>query len=611
MKLAIAQTGSIPGDFAFNVEHMLGIARRAATRSVDLLLFPTTVLSGAYPTGLVENRAYVLALLDAVRAFAHDTPVLAAVPAYLQDAEGCYTEVFLCGDGAAVPLRRREAARPDLSAAGPAGATAKAVVRGSSVSFLTNDTPTAPEDLVSDVAVVYAPVPYAYDDPSTLGVYGLGEGIVTGGVGGDATSVVVVQGVGGYDDVVLAGGSYAVDVFGNVAAAGPLFEEDLVTFDTENPAPAAGEVRCPFTGLALDEVPLVADDERVGYLYRALTLAVRDYVRKSGFSDVVVGLSGGIDSSVVAALAADALGAEHVLGVLMPGPFSSESSVADALDLAARLDVATRTVPIGGLYEAACPLLSDALQGPFEGVARENLQARLRGTVLMSLANATGALVLNTGNKSESGMGYSTLYGDTVGAFAPLCDVYKGHVRALARWRNAHGPHPVIPANVLAKPPSAELSEGQTDEASFGASYDLIDQVLSLHVERGLTAQEIVDAGFGATVVNKVLSSCANAEFKRRQEPLGPVVTMRPFVDRGWPVVMAWRDRAADDPSGEDAVSPLNDVEVDDVLNDMLYNGAHSEQAIGFLGDVAFGNALAGSGADMDPCLGMPLFSKN
>jgi NAD+ synthase (glutamine-hydrolysing) len=353
-------------------------------------------------------------------------------------------------------------------------------------------------------------------------------------------------------------------------------------------------------------------------------VSVRDYVRKSGFKDVVVGLSGGIDSSVVAALAADALGPEHVLGLLMPGPYSSEGSVADALELAARLGIRTRTAPITGLFDAACPLLADVLGAPFEGLARENLQARLRGTLLMSVANACGSLVLNTGNKSESGMGYSTLYGDTVGAYAPLADVYKGRVYDLARWRNARGPHAPIPDAVLAKAPSAELSEGQTDEGSFGVPYEVVDQVLNLHVERGLAAQDIVAAGFDPSQVNKVLSSCAAMEFKRRQEPMGPVVSLKPFVDRGWPVVLGWRDLArADAPAGRAAQglseAAANAAEassgelpgVDEALDAMLLESGSPAFAVTTAGDLAFGAFVSGRGPDMDSCLGLPVFSKN
>ena len=308
----------------------------------------------------------------------------------------------------------------------------------------------------------------------------------------------------------------------------------------------------------------------------------------------------------------------------MPGPYSSASSVNDAEALAANLGIKTCTVPIKDMFAVADEGIAQALGGVFEGVGRENLQARLRGCVLMSLSNAWGALVLNTGNKSESGMGYSTLYGDTVGAYAPLADVYKGRVYELARWRNACSPFEVIPENVLVKPPSAELSENQTDEGSFGATYEQIDQVLTMHVDRGLDACDAVQAGMPADVVDKVLTTCANAEYKRRQEPMGPVVTMRCFTDRGWPVVNGWRDHASErdaDEPGLDCWCDFGDVDCDDLearpdvdeaLDAMLQTGAvRSNQLPTAVADVTFSALASGQAGEMDDCFGFPMFSKN
>ena len=636
VKVALAQMGSVPGAFSATVERMLQTAERAAGRQAGLVVLPATVLTGAYPLALSERRSYTLDLLEAIEDFARRTPVPAAVPAYISDGTAGYVEVFLCSDGSACPLRRRDALRVDAEHEVAAEATAYASVGDAGFLFLTGDVSVVPHEMTCDVAVALTPLPYCYDDSSTLGVAGLGSSILLPLVEESPCSVVFVQGVGAYDDVILAGGSFATDANGVISTACPLFEEGLAVFDVDLVArdedPSGEEALestgyAPYVGMTASLVPAPTDEERLGYLYRALVTSVRDYVRKSGFANVIVGLSGGVDSSLVAALAADALGGEHVFGVLMPGPYSSASSISDALDLAARLEVSTRTVPITGLFDAAVPLLGDAVDGALEGLALENLQARLRGTVLMTLSNARGALVLNTGNKSESGVGYSTLYGDTVGAYAPLCDVYKGRVFDLCRWRNARGPHPVIPENVLTKPPSAELSADQTDEGSLGASYEQIDAILSLHVERGLDAQDIVDAGYDPAVVQRVLRACTIAEFKRRQEPMGPVVSLAPFVDRGWPVVFGWRDHATatetpisgsagpdadDDLAGDLAqLGEEGRLEVDDVLDAMLGRAARQEQVVGMIGDVAFGAYVSGRGPDMDEYLGLPLFSKN
>lgn len=624
MRIALAQLNSTPGRFDATVAHMLDAAQEAASEGADLVIFPTTLLNGVYPLGISAQRAYELDLLDALEDFASRTPVRSVIAAYVNDGTSAYTEVFMCEEGACGPLRLRESGDD-----GPAPETIcpTVSVRGVSVRIVVGDTAAYGQDLDVDVTCILSSMPFCDQDTSTLLAPGLADGALRGLVQECPGWVCVMGGVGAYDDAVLAGGSFAVSPDGDVVATCPSFEEGVATFDVP-PRPAADDLDeeyvaafapAPATrasGTPLADVPALTDEQRTGFLWDALVLSVRDYVRKSGFSDVIVGLSGGIDSSVVAALAADALGASHVLGVLMPGPYSSASSVTDAADLAQAFGLDTRTVAIGPMYEAACGLYAQALGEPFAGVARENLQARLRGTTLMSLANARGALVLNTGNKSEAGMGYSTLYGDTVGAFAPLSDVYKGRVYDLARWCNGRPGRPHIPHDVLVKAPSAELSEGQTDEGSFGVSYADIDRILSMHVERAASADEIAATGIPRESVERVLAACRTAEFKRRQEPMGPIVSLTAFIDRGWPVVFGWRDTSAArpvapsaQPEGEDADQDASPVA--DRLDQMLARFSRQDRLIGMVGDVAFGTSISGRGPDMDDVMGFPLFSKN
>ena len=521
MRVALAQMGSLPGDFSTIVRRMLETAERASRLGADLIVFPTTLLGGVYPIGIGESCAFQMATLDAIEDYAAHAPLCSVVPAYVSDGEMGYAELFLCQDGDAGPLRLREARQLMDGGRLPEAELATIRVAGAVVQLVVGDSGISSHDADADVVIVFSALPFCDQDSSTLLAAGLGDGALQGLVAECPCTIAMLQGVGGYDDVVLAGGSFAASGEGVVLAACPSFEEGLVTFDvdvaiseadprayparempfvsaTGNARPA--DVPCvtgdaTLVGMPVAAAPSLEPDARTSLLWRALVVSVRDYVRKSGFSDVIVGLSGGLDSSVVAAIACDALGPEHVLGVLMPGPYSSESSITDATELAGMLGMQTRTVPITSLFEAASQLYAQALGGEFAGVASENLQARLRGTTLMSLANATGALVLNTSNKSEAGMGYSTLYGDTVGAFAPLSDVYKSRVYELARWRNSWLGHPVIPQHVLDKPPSAELSPEQTDEASLGMSYDEIDRILTMHVERGMDAGEIAVCG--------------------------------------------------------------------------------------------------------------------
>ena len=263
-----------------------------------------------------------------------------------------------------------------------------------------------------------------------------------------------------------------------------------------------------------------------GDKYAACVDATRAFVEDAGFTDVVIGLSGGMDSSLVAALAVDALGASHVHGVMMPGPYSSESSVDDAEALAAALGIEVVTVPICEPFEAFESVLARACGGELEGLAAENTQARCRMTVVMALSNAHGWLMLNTGNKSESYMGYSTLYGDMAGAFAPIGGLYKTDVYAVARWRNRRaaeeGAALPIPVNVFVKPPSAELAPGQSDEEGLGIGYAELDAILEDAFERGMDTAALVAAGHDAAQVERVLARAAAYAYKRALEPPFP-----------------------------------------------------------------------------------------
>ena len=267
---------------------------------------------------------------------------------------------------------------------------------------------------------------------------------------------------------------------------------------------------------------------RTGEQYEACVSALKAYAEQAGFSDVVIGLSGGMDSSIVAVMSVDAFGADHVHGVLLPGPYSSEHSLDDAQALAGNLGIESCVISICEPYLAFEGALAHACGGQLAGLAAENTQARCRMICLMALSNAHGWMLVNTGNKSEAMMGYSTLYGDTAGAFAPIGGLYKTDVYAVARWRNERaasvGETPPIPESVFTKPPSAELSPDQEDEKSMGIDYGTLDRLLTAHVERGLDAEALVAAGFDATDVEHVLATVRRTAFKRALEPPAPRV---------------------------------------------------------------------------------------
>lgn len=337
-------------------------------------------------------------------------------------------------------------------------------------------------------------------------------------------SVVYVNLVGGQDDLVFDGSSIAVNSSGEVAARALSFQPDLRFVEVEGKAVSAPDG-------AIAEV--LSDHAQV---WQALTLGLRDYVNKNGFNSVVLGLSGGIDSAVCAALAVDAIGGGRVFGVSLPSKYSSEHSKSDAFDLASRLGISIRTEVIEPLVEVAENQLH------LEGLAAENLQARVRGLILMALSNAEGHLTLTTGNKTELAVGYSTIYGDSVGGYAPIKDVPKMLVWDLARWRNAADPaNPPIPENSISKPPSAELRPGQLDQDTL-PDYEVLDSILEHFIDERRSPAEIISLGFDEATVRRVCQLVDRAEWKRRQGAIGPKISGMAFGrDRRLPITNSYR----------------------------------------------------------------------
>jgi NAD+ synthase (glutamine-hydrolysing) len=359
--------------------------------------------------------------------------------------------------------------------------------------------------------------------------------------------------VGAQDELVFDGDSIVVSPQGAVLARGPQFTEDLLVVDldlTESTVdPREPPTGVLFTSITEDPVPAyqplpaphAARLDDVGEVYQAVVTGLRDYVRKNGMQSVVLGLSGGIDSALVAAVACDALGPANVHGVSMPSSYSSEHSKDDAADLAERTGLNYRVQPIKDMVEAFLSHLG------LNGVAEENLQARCRGVILMGLSNQEGHLTLATGNKSELATGYSTLYGDSVGGFAPLKDVPKTLVWELSRWRNAQaetaGETPPIPESSITKPPSAELKPDQVDQDSL-PPYEVLDAILDLYVEGNEGRAQLIEAGFEAAVVDQIVSLVDRAEWKRRQFAPGPKISALAFGrDRRLPITSRWREQ--------------------------------------------------------------------
>jgi NAD+ synthase (glutamine-hydrolysing) len=363
--------------------------------------------------------------------------------------------------------------------------------------------------------------------------------------------IAFVNLVGGQDELVFDGQSVVVDVDGRVIARAAAFQEELLVVEVAARASSAGVildaayardervVLSPHANRVAEPATVVAE------IYDALVMGTRDYLRKNGFRTAILGLSGGVDSSLVAAIAVDAVGARAVHGFAMPSRYSSQHSVRDAYELARRLDIAIDTIEIEAAHATVMTMLEDALHEPLRGLTEENLQSRIRGVLLMAVSNQTGAIVLTTGNKSEMATGYSTLCGDSAGGFAVIKDVPKTLVYELCRYRNAlaaaQGDPEPIPVEVLVKAPSAELRPDQRDDQSL-PPYEQLDPLLELYVEEDATAQEMIDAGHDAQLVLRITRLVDASEYKRRQTPPGVRISKKAFGrDRRMPITNAFR----------------------------------------------------------------------
>jgi NAD+ synthase (glutamine-hydrolysing) len=594
LRIGLAQVNATVGDLAGNSDKVIEWTMRAAEQGARIVVFPEMMLTGYPVEDLALRKSFVGASVSALHELAR---ALAA--------EGL--------DGVAVVvgyLDRRPGQQPRVGLPAGAPQDAAAVLHGGGVAitsakhhlpnygvfdefryFVPGDTlpvfrlTTASGDQV-DVAVAICEDLWQDGGPVAVTRQAGASLLVVPNASpyernkddvrlelcrrraGEAGTVLAYANmVGGQDELVFDGDSVIVGPDGAVLARGPQFDEALVLADLDlaaaDPSLPAGRQRAnaadgttmTIERIELAPLPAPEPDARLGApmiwprlpdlaeIYGALELGVRDYVRKNGFRSTIHGLSGGIDSALVATIAADALGPDRVHVVLNPSPHSSAHSVSDAEDLAGRQGIHARMIPIKPMmdgYETSLDL---------HGIADENLQARIRGTIWMALSNEEGHLVLACGNKSELATGYTTLYGDSVGGFAPIKDVPKTLVWELARWRNQQaverGQQPPIPENSINKPPSAELRPGQLDSDSL-PDYRALDKLLDDYVEKDMGSAELVAAGHDPALVERVIQLVDRAEYKRRQYPPGPKISAKNFGrDRRLPITSRWREPRA------------------------------------------------------------------
>ena len=543
MRIALGQIDTTVGDLAGNVGLMTRFARRAAALKADLVVFPELSLTGYPPRDLVEKPSFLERTEKKLAKLAAETAdlALAVIAGYagrsgIANGRPAANRAALIRGGQVV-FRQQKMLLPtyDVFDEGrnfqPAETQSLVTIAGRRTALAIcedawNDRDAAAKGLyernpVEELASQGAELLIIINgSPYFMGKRALRREIFAATARRHGIPVIYVNQVGGNDQLVFDGSSFALDARGRVIASAASFAEDLVVVDTDA---GAGDLRENFA----DECEAV---------YEALVLGTRDYLRKCGFRRVLLGLSGGIDSSLSAVIAVDAVGAGNVVGVSMPGPYSSDHSVTDARSLAESLGIQFQMVPISGVYESFLKVLDPVFGGAPRDVTEENLQARLRGNTLMALSNKWNALVLTTGNKSELAVGYTTLYGDMCGGLAVISDVPKTLVYKLSRVANRRHPG-AIPENVFTKPPSAELRPDQKDSDSL-PEYGVLDRILRAYVEEYQPPQRIAASeGLPLELVREVVNKVDRNEYKRQQAAPGLKVTTKAFgIGRRFPI---------------------------------------------------------------------------
>jgi NAD+ synthase/NAD+ synthase (glutamine-hydrolysing) len=545
VKIALAQINPTVGDFTGNAAKLRSFAVEARARGAELVVFPELAVCGYPPRDLVEASGFVersLAVTEQLAAEVSGIAIIVGLPTRPASETGkrVMNSAALLREGRIefVQSKRLLPSYDVFDEArnfAPAAAQRLFTLGGAEMAL------TICEDAWNDKSF-WSRRLYGHDpvedlvraggrvvlnisaSPFHVGKRELRRAMLTNLARQHGVPVLLVNQVGGNDSLVFDGSSVAVNARGEVVAQAKSFEEDLLLVDVE-----AGDV-----GRVHGEMRATVEDDE-GSAYAALVLGTRDYVRKCGFRKVVVGLSGGIDSALTAVIAVDALGAENVIGVSMPSQYSSEGSITDARELAENLGIRFEVVPIKGIFEAYRSALAGVFAGKGEDVTEENLQARTRGGLLMAVANKFGALVLTTGNKSELGVGYCTLYGDMVGGLAVISDVPKTMVYRLSEYVNSKGTR--IPRASITKPPSAELRPEQKDSDSL-PPYEVLDRVLEEYVENVRSAAEIVSlTGYDEATVNFVIGLINKSEYKRQQAAPGIKISSKAFgVGRRYPI---------------------------------------------------------------------------
>jgi NAD+ synthase (glutamine-hydrolysing) len=574
LRIAIAQINTTVGDFDGNVNKILKNIAAACSEGADIVTFPELAVCGYPPEDLLFKPQFIQANLDSLQKIARASKGITVVTGFVDTDNDIYNAAAILNDGKIAGIYHKiylpNYGVFDENRYFRAGSDCPVfIIGGVGIGI------TICEDIWYEVgpATVQANAGAEVIINISASPYHAGKGasrekMIACRAADNVAIFAYNNAIGGQDELVFDGHSVIMDEKGNLIARGKQFEEDLIIADLDvesvfrarlhDPRQRKEELlgeqrRWNQRRIVVSEIPLsgehpVQNKQQPEILdlptevYRALVVGTRDYVRKSGFNKVVIGLSGGIDSAIVAAIAVDALGGENVVGVSMPSRYSSEGSKTDAQRIAENFKFRLLSIPIEKIYQAYLDTLSEPCTGTAPDTTEENVQARIRGNLLMALSNKFGWLVLTTGNKSEYATGYTTLYGDMAGGFAVIKDVPKTLVYKIARKRNQMAGRELIPESVFTKPPSAELRPEQKDTDSL-PPYEILDPILTAYVEDDKSVEQIIALGFDKTTVQKTAKLVDRSEYKRRQAPPGVKITTRAFGrDRRLPIVNHFKE---------------------------------------------------------------------
>ncbi|WP_299227350.1 NAD+ synthase [Sulfurihydrogenibium sp.] len=569
IRLALAQINPVVGDFEYNYNKILEFIEKAKKSEADIIAFPELALTGYPPEDLILKPSFIEKNLYYLEKLKENIDNIIAIVGFIDKQEDVFNAAAVIYNKEIVGVYHKQFL-PNYGVFDEN----RYFQKGDGLLLLSIDNYKVgvsicediwyPENPVNDYAILGTEVVININaSPYSQGKVKKREEMLKVRSRDNLISIAYVNMVGGQDELVFDGSSLILDAQGEILAKAESFKEELLLADVDldeifrlqlkdNRLKNLRYLKKPINvkEVRLDykiknknnqiSQKIALDKKEIEDTYKALVVGLRDYINKNGFKKVVIGLSGGIDSSLTACIAVDALGKENVKGVLMPSQYTSKESIEDALELAKNLDIETFTIPIKNIFDRYLEEFQEIFKGLKPDTTEENLQARIRGNILMALSNKFGWIVIATGNKSEMSVGYSTLYGDMVGGFAVLKDVLKTKVYELSYYRNSISK--VIPDRVLTKPPSAELRPNQTDEAEL-LPYPILDQIIQFYVEQDLTVEEIVKLGFEEKDVKKIINLIDKNEYKRRQAPIGIKITERAFgKDRRMPITNRFKE---------------------------------------------------------------------